>query len=499
MISTLFIRRARLVPGALLALSLCACNVPSALHALWNPFERTPPETVGTEDPAQGPTSKSRLGEQPSRQNDETASVLPATPIPPPPPRVDGMDTNEPVVPRQDVPRRGPQELWARLRQGMRLGDALPPSLSHARRWLRTNGGDVEKVLARGQTHLPYIVEAVEARALPAEIALIPAIESGFRPNARSPLGADGLWQFMPATATDYGLKRTWWYEGRRDIVAATGAALDYLEALNRRFHGNWLLTMAAYNCGEGTAERILKRAGVTAREADLWALLARFPKETRHYVPKLLALSELVRSPERFGVRLPALRLEPQFDVVDIKAQLELAKAAQLAGVSPQAIYDLNPGFRRWATDPGGPHRLLTPRGTGAKLTLALASLPPSGRVTWQRHTIRPGENLSLIAHRFGLRVRDLMVANNLSSSLIRAGNALLVPTPRAHTVVISGPVKRRTAREVSKGTIYRVRAGDSLWRIARRHNTSVAALMRLNGLTRASVLRPGQVLRLA
>ena len=474
--------------GGLLALLLGGCNLPSALNITWNPFKQP---------------------EQPPIAADVAVEVAAPAPRPAPPPAppvpaasqtplmpLAYSNVTEPNVLAESSPTPSSFSLWGSLTEGMRL-PALPLSFDQPRRWLRANGRDIETILGRGQAHLPFILEAVQSRGLPTELALIPAIESGFRPDARSPLGADGLWQFMPATAKAFGLKRTWWYDGRRDLVAATNAAMDYLQALNRRFRGNWLLTVAAYNCGEGSVERALKRAKITVTSADIWTLLPYLPRETRHYVPKLLALAEAVRDPGRFGVTLPSLSLDAQFDQVDTGGQIELRKAADLAGVAPQAIYTLNPGFRRWATDPQGPHRLLVPEGTGNRLKVALASLPAKERVTWQRHQIEPGESLSVIAERYGLRVKDLMVANSLSGTLIRAGAGLLVPRPRHGKPIVTGPIKRRVRAATASGGIYRVRVGDSLWRIARRHNTTVSRLMHLNGLTTRSVLRPGQVLR--
>ena len=381
----------------------------------------------------------------------------------------------------------------------MQLQSTAPAVLSETRAFAAQNGRYTESLLNRGRRYLPHISQAIEARGIPGELALLPAIESGFNPNARSPHGAIGLWQFMPGTAEAYGLKHSWWYDGRRDLLASTKAALDYLDNLNRRFEGNWLLAIAAYNCGEGTTERILKQARVSAKAADLWALLPRFPKETQRYVPKLLALSSVIRNPAAFGVKLPKIPLEPKFEIVGTGAQIELLKAAELAGVQPKHIYDLNPAFPRWATDPDGPHRLLVPVGSGSRFITSLKLVPPKERVNWQRHTILQGESLSVIALRYGLRVKDLMVANNLNSTLIRAGAGLLVPMPRLEGLRVNHPVRRRAKTHSPANKPYRVRTGDSLWRIARRHNTTVARLMKLNGLTQTSVLRPGQLLRLA
>lgn len=388
-------------------------------------------------------------------------------------------------------------DLWETLVEQMQLtgagspGHNRPTGQNRETRWLRANEAHLTEVLGRARRYLPHILEAVTARGMPGEIALMPAIESGFQTDVRSPHGADGLWQFMPATARSYGLKTNDWYDGRRDTIAATKAALDYLQALNVQFDGNWLVSISAYNCGEGTMRRVLRRAKLHAKDADLASLLPHLPKETRRYVPRLLAFAELVRDRSASGGALPPSDATAKFVTVEIGGQIELAVAAQMIGVETSALRALNPAFRRWATDPDGPHRLLVLPEHAQPMRQALASTTTLGRIRWRRHQVRPGESLSLLARRYGVRVKDLARANGLSSSQIRAGDELRVPTHRAQQ-----PDAR--SRVVS-GALYRVRSGDSLWRIARRHKTTVQRLLRLNRLTRSSVLRPGQTLRVA
>ena len=384
--------------------------------------------------------------------------------------------------------------LWDALIKEMQLSGAHPSELNRERRWLRANERHIVEVLGRGRRYLPHVLEAVASRDMPGEIALIPAIESGFRPDVQSPNGADGLWQFMPGTARRYGLRQTRWYDGRRDAVASTEAALDYLQALNQRFEGNWLVSISAYNCGEGLMRRVLRRANLRAKDADLTSLMPHLPKETRRYLPRLLALAELVRSPAAFGVRLPPSDATPKFTTVQLGGPIELAVAAELIGVETSLLAELNPALRRTATGPDGPHRLLVLPEHAPPMRRALATMSISDRVLARRHQVRRGENLSSISKRYGVRVKDLMRGNGLSSALIRAGDELRVPSRRGG--LSAGPKAQLAPRSEA---LYRVRSGDSLWRIARHHNTTVERLLKLNRLTRSSVLRPGQTLRVA
>lgn len=388
--------------------------------------------------------------------------------------------------------RPGHYDLWETLASNMHFTGESPARFERQRRWLRANRRHIVSVFERGRQYLPYIIERVNARGMPAEIALLPAVESGFRPGARSPLGAVGLWQFMPRTGKALGLRDTPWYDARKDVVASTDAALDYLEHLTERFSGNWLLGIAAYNCGAGPVLRALKRAGKTAAEADIWDVIAHLPSETRQYIPRLLAISDWVTAPASYRIELPDTSAEPYFTVVDTGSQIDMGLAAKLANVDPEVLYRLNPHVVRWATDPEGPHRLLVPAGHAATLTAKLAGLSKPERLAWKTHHVRANENFGVIARRYGLTSAELMAVNELKSPRLHAGRALLVPAAGYVPGV-------RPSHPPSRPSIatYRVRSGDSLWLIARRHNTTVAKLTKLNGLSRRSVLRPGRTLR--
>lgn len=374
-------------------------------------------------------------------------------------------------------------DLWQRIREGF----ALPSEADRqaVRQWVQFYAGrreHLENAAENAKPFLWHVVEAADARDLPLELALLPIVESGYDPTAYSYAHASGMWQFMPYTARRFGLREDWWHDGRRDVLRSTEAAMDYLEWLHRRY-GDWLLALAAYNAGEGRVDRALERSP----EDVFWAL--ELPPQTENYVPKLLALKRLLLEPQRFDFEWPGVPDEPVTVPVELPGQVELAIAADMMGMSRDALQRINPGVRRWATHPDGPHRLLVPSDRVDRLRSALDGRAPDSLVTWRRHRVRQGEALGTIAERYGTRVAVLQEVNELNGSLIRAGQHLLIPVGgKAGT---SPP----PARDVSPAPDhYTVASGDSLWQIARRFDVGVDDLRRWNGLAPGAVLRPGQ-----
>jgi membrane-bound lytic murein transglycosylase D len=350
----------------------------------------------------------------------------------------------------------------------------------------------VERILTRAGHFLPFIAREVSQRGMPAEIALLPAVESGYWPFAYSPSGAAGLWQFMPATGARYGLQGNWWMDTRRDPIQSTRAALDFLGDLNTRFDGDWLLALAAYNCGPGRVARALEKNRRQGLPLDYWHL--DLPRETDHYVPRLLAFARIVADPASFGVRLPEIDADAQLVVADTGGQLDLRAAARLADMDIEQLLLLNAAFNRGSTPPDGPHQLILPADRSEGFQRALAQLPEEQRIRWRRHRVRSGETLSHIAVQHGVKVADLRVANELDGSLIRAGQDLVVPLSNAPL----GPQQRIAAAGHNRSRIkYRVRRGDSLYKIASRFNVKITDLQRWNSLD-GTLIRPGQRLSL-
>lgn len=390
--------------------------------------------------------------------------------------------------------------LWPRLRSGFAL-----PETDHARvqtylNWYKRNPHYIERVMDRGQRYLHYISRELETRDMPMELALLPIVESAFDPFAYSHGRASGIWQFIPGTARQYGLRQNWWYDGRRDPVASTEAALNYLEYLHQLFDGDWLLALAAYNSGQGTVRRAIRRNAERGQPTDFWSL--RLPRETRAYVPQLLAISRVVADPEAQGLSLAPIPDKPYFAQVDVGSQIDLAQAADLAGMDLDELYMLNAGYNRWATDPEGPHRLLIPYEKARQFTEALKTLPREDRIGWHHYQVKPGDSLNRLAKRFNTSVKSIQSLNQLKGSMIRAGQPLLIPTATKSAAYYSHSSEQRRNRIQSRSKggndririSYQVRSGDSFWTIAKRHDTTVGALTNWNGMAPGDTLKPGQ-----
>lgn len=394
---------------------------------------------------------------------------------------------------------RNKRDLWDRIRTGFALPDHDHPRTNSEKRWYQHHQEYINRTITRARPYLYYITEQADQRNMPSEIVLLPIIESAFQPFAYSHGRAAGIWQFIPATARHYGLKQNWWYDGRRDILASTGAALDYLERLHKHFDGNWLLALAAYNSGQGTVESAVRYNKRRGRPTDFWSL--RLPRETRAYVPKLLAISDIVAEPEQYGITLESIPDKPYLVQVDVGSQIDLALAADLAGISLEELYKLNPAYNRWATDPDGPHNLVLPVDKARHFQEKLAEIPVSKRIKWKRYEIREGESLSQIAVRYRTTVSLLRDVNKLHSNFIKAGNYLIIPvaTKRIGDYALTLDQRTRALQNAGKKGLkvtYIVREGDSFWDISRKYDVSIRKLAAWNGLAPRDYIRPGQKL---
>jgi membrane-bound lytic murein transglycosylase D len=318
-------------------------------------------------------------------------------------------------------------DIWERLRIGLRFPIKDAPSVQVHIDNFRNHPRHIEQILQRGQPYLSYILRQVEERGLPTELVLLPAIESAFDPFSTSPAGAAGIWQFMPATARHVGLRQDWWFDGRRDIVAATEAALDYLSELHQGFDGDWLLALGAYNAGRARVNEAIRLNRSQGKPADFWHLS--LPEETREYVPKLIALRAIISNPDAYNITLPALAIAPHFSVVDTGGRLDLQVAAQLSGTPVEELQRLNPGLIRSTTPPDSPHTLLIPRASEQHFLEQLARLPAERRVMSVKYRVRWGDTLSAIAQSCRTTVTRLRQVNQLGSARIFAGKLLIVP----------------------------------------------------------------------
>ncbi len=390
-----------------------------------------------------------------------------------------------------------PHNLWERIRAGMTLPDHQHPGVQADLDWYARHQGYLDRVVERATPYLYLVVQAVEERNMPTEIALLPVVESAYQPFAYSHGRAAGLWQFIPGTGRRFDLKQNWWYDGRRDVAASTRAALDYLEYLHDEFHGDWLLALAAYNSGEGTVQRAVTHNRRRGKPTDFWSL--DLPKETRGYVPKLLAIADLVQAPKKYDVTLAPIPNQPYLAEVKLSSQIDLALAAELAGVSIEDIYRYNPAFNRWATDPSGPHHLLLPIDKVDQFEARLAELPPGKRIHWKRHEIQPGDSLLTLAKHYHTTVEMLRRVNGLHGNVIRAGHTLTIPvaTKKFSSYRLSAEQRRLTTQNQPHGrnkVVYEVRPGDTLWDIARQYKVGVRELAKWNGMAPRDPLSPGK-----
>lgn len=374
------------------------------------------------------------------------------------------------------------------------------PRIKQQRDWYAKHQSYLDRVTQRAEPYLYYIIEESIKRGLPSELALLPVVESAYDPFAYSHGRAAGIWQFIPGTGRAFGLKQTWWYEGRRDIVAATNAAMDYLESLNRQFDGDWMLALASYNSGAGTVRNAIKRNQRKGKPTDFWSL--DLPKETRAYVPKLIAISQLFAEPEKYGISLIDYPYEPFFESIDIGGQLDLAMAAKMADLPMEELYRLNPAFNRWATDPNGPHRILVPVAKADQMRAEIEQLPLEKRVAWARYTIQKGDSILSISKKHNITPELLKQVNHLSSNNIRAGKTLLIPQSSEPLDHYSLSAEQRLASKQNRSVsgkqkvMHKVKNGETFWSISKQYGVDHRTLAKWNGMAPTDTLSVGKTL---
>jgi membrane-bound lytic murein transglycosylase D len=373
--------------------------------------------------------------------------------------------------------------IWRRVRRGFALNGYEHRRVDAELKWYSRHQGYIDRITTRAWPFLHYILAEVEKRNMPTEIALLPVVESAFQPYAYSPGQAAGMWQFIAATGKRYGLKMNWWYDGRRDVYQSTHAALDFLLDLHEHFDNDWLLALAAYNSGQGTVDRAIRANRRAGKKIDFWSL--ELPKETRDYVPRLLAISVLIDDPRAFGIRLSILPDRPYFKKVDLSAQIDLALAAKMADMTVDELYSLNPAFNRWATAPDGPHYLLIPVDKAPAFKQNLAKIDLQEALQWTQHKIKAGETLSTIAARYHTTISAIQKINKISDATIISGESLIIP-------VSSTTVAGSQADKVE----HRVEEGDTFWELAQQYDVSIKHIAEWNSMTPEDYLIPGQTL---
>jgi membrane-bound lytic murein transglycosylase D len=335
----------------------------------------------------------------------------------------------------------------------------------------------------RAAPYLYFILDEIESKKIPGELALLPIVESGFNPNAISKSKASGLWQFMPATGRLFGLKQNIWYDGRNDIYTSTQAATTYLKQLSQLFDDDWFLALASYNAGKGTVRKAIRKNLQDDLPTDYWSLPLR--EETKAYVPRLLAIAKIFANTEKYGISLQHIPNKPHFSVVNIKSQLDLKIASALAGIHHNEFITLNPAFKRGTTAPNSSFHLLIHTDKASIFKKKLARTAKKDRVKHRhRHKVISGENLGLIAKNYHTSIHALRQENSLTNNNIRAGQFLYIPPS---SISKSSKAKKQ---------LYIVKKGDTFWEIARQFSVRSKDIAFWNNISLTQVLKPGQKL---
>ncbi|MEO8401414.1 MAG: LysM peptidoglycan-binding domain-containing protein [Gammaproteobacteria bacterium] len=431
-----------------------------------------------------------------------------------------------------DIDRyRNADDMWNELRQEFTLPHyENNPLVQEKINWFLNHQDYLVRSINRSAPYLYYILQQAKKRHLPAELVLLPIIESSYNPfalNAQS--GAAGIWQMMPATASGYGIRQNWWYDGRRDVVASTKAALNHLSYLRTFFEGNWLLAVAAYDTGEGNVLSAIRKNINNGETTDYWSL--HLAQETRDYVPQLLALATIISRPDEYPIIFPAVSNAPYLAQVDIGAQIDLKHAAALAGLSLKNLKVLNPGYSRASTDPNGPFKLILPIENVEQFSENLANSPAYQDIDWTHYKVRNGDTIALIAQRFNTTPSSLRVSNPALLHTFRLGMNLSIPKKSAglsetimnseqEVVTSVRPYKKYKGPTVSSklslassvadvfevphdnytlqpgDTLYMVRRGDDLEKITKHFRITRKELLAANQINANQSLSPGQQL---
>jgi membrane-bound lytic murein transglycosylase D len=388
-----------------------------------------------------------------------------------------------------------PESLWARIRAGFAMPEIESPLVARHEAWFLNHPDYFQRMVERSKLYLYFIVEEVEKRRMPMEIALLPMIESGYNPGAYSRAHAVGIWQFIPSTGRRYGLQQNWWYDGRRDVMAATRAALDYLQTLHTDFN-DWQLALAAYNWGENGVSRALSKNRAKHKPAQYQSL--RMPRETRNYLPKLQAVRNIIANPSLLSFQLEDIPNRPYFTTVTTPEHIDMQVAARLAEMSEEEFRSLNPAHNRPVITSNGSRTLLV-RVDKAGVFNANLKDYDQPLVSWQTYTLKKNESLETVATRFGITVAHLREINGINRRApARPGRSLLVPMREDANAsslqeTWNNPEFQAPDDIYGSRQVYRVRNGDNLYGIALRHHVTVAALVDWNHL-RTNQLRIGQ-----
>ena len=405
--------------------------------------------------------------------------AAPVAPAPEPAPLV------KPTAAEPSVVSTEPEtsDLWARIRRGMAMSNLSGPRVTKKENWYASRPDYIQRMTERSGRYLFHIVEEIERRNMPMELALLPFIESAFNPEAVSSARAAGMWQFMPATGKSFDLKQNAFRDERRDVLASTEAALDYLQQLHDRF-GDWHLALAAYNWGQGNVNRAITRNNRVGKPTGYTDL--KMPLETQDYVPKLQAVENIVMQPERFGVTLPEIDNHPFFNTVTIERDMDVSLITLLADVPEREFRALNPAHNRPVVLAAATPHILLPWDNAAIFETNLSSYD-GPLATWTAWTVPNNMTVAQAAAAVGMKDSTLRSVNNIPPGmLVRAGSSLIVPRSARHTkdvpehVATLGRLDLQAEIRMRRITVL-AKSGETLQQLARRHRADpqVAALM--------------------
>lgn len=413
---------------------------------------------------------------------------------------------------KYNVPSKYKNTVWERLISLYSLPNIENERITRELNWYLRHPAYLARVQQRAEPYLHLILNEIEAKNIPGELALLPIVESAFLPEAYSKSDASGLWQFIPATGRLYGLQQNEWYDGRRDVYASTRAATAFLKHLGETFDGDWYLALASYNYGKGNVRKAIEKNENLNLETDYWSL--DLPKETADYVPRLLAIAKIFANADKYNIDLQPIPNKPYCELVDAKSQLDLNKAAELANTPLNEFLKLNPGFNHSSTAPQGPHHLLIPVAKAQLFKQNLAQLPYDERVDLKRyhaetmaqirhdeiqtipsqHKVKVGESLASIADKNNTTPQAIRQANHLANNSIQSGMVLKMPT--AQKTADTQFTGKTAVTKPGSAQIYVVKKGDTIWNIGQRFSVSGKDIADWNKLTAKSALVLGQKL---
>lgn len=386
--------------------------------------------------------------------------------------------------------------VWDRIRAGYALPHASNNTVDAQIRFYTSKKKYFYGIMQQAEPYVYFVASEMQANNMPMELALLPFIESSYNPTASSPGNQNvGMWQFGAATGRNFGLAQNSWYDGRRDVVASTDAAIRLLKKLYARFDNDWLLAIAAYNAGDGTIQQAIDKNRRAGKPTDFWSLPLN--KTTQGYIPQLIALSKIVADPNVYDFNLYPIPDVPYFVKINVDSQINIADAAHKSALDVALLKKLNAGFKSGLTDPTQPRHVLVPVDAAATFRLQLDSLPKIASIKWQEHQVKKGESLEAVAKKYGVSATKIQAINSLKSAKLAPGQRLQIPlSPSTDSDSETVATKQASPQEKTQNIYHTVKSGENLWSIAKAKNTSVETLARLNNMSTKSALKVGQKL---